>query len=116
MSELKVMREIMLEAPRLQCRLFRNNVGVMEDARGNKVKFGLTLGSADLIGWSTRLSTVARFMAIEVKAPGWKPPKSGPKFEAWQRQRAFLDAVVAAGGIAGVAQSVEDFRRIVTAP
>jgi hypothetical protein len=56
-------------------RLFRNNTGVLRDANGRPVSFGLCKGSADLIGWTTRTITadmvgqqVAVFTSIEVKA------------------------------------------------
>jgi hypothetical protein len=65
---------------------------------------------ADLIGWTTRTITpdmvgqqVAVFTSIEVKsASGRLRPE----------QRQWLEAVQAAGGIAGVARSVEDAARL----
>ena len=93
-------------------RLHRNNTGTLRDANGRPVQFGLAKGSADLIGWTTRTITpdmvgqrVAIFTSIEVKtATGRVSPE----------QRQWLEAVQAAGGIAGVARSVEDALRIVT--
>jgi hypothetical protein len=49
---------------------------------------------------------VAVFLSIEVKTP---TGRIRPEQQAW------LDAVQAAGGIAGVARSVEDALRIMTA-
>ncbi len=77
------------------------------------MQFGLCKGSADLIGYRSIAitpdmvgTTVAVFLSIEVKtATG----KLRPEQQQW------LDAVQAAGGIAGVARSVEDALRIVTA-
>ena len=95
-------------------KLFRNQVGSLPDPRtGRLVTFGLARGSADLIGWRSITitpdmvgTTVAIFASIEVKTPtGRLRPE----------QRAWLDTVQAAGGIAGVARSVEDALRIVTA-
>lgn len=51
-------------------------------------------------------TTVAVFASIEVKTP---TGRLRPEQQQW------LDAVQAAGGIAGVARSVEDALRIVTA-
>jgi hypothetical protein len=90
--------------------LYRNNTGTLRDANGRPVQFGLCKGSADLIGWTTRTITpdmvgqqVAVFTSIEVKsATGRLRPE----------QRQWLEAVQAAGGIAGVARSVEDAARL----
>lgn len=79
-------------------RLFRNNVGTLQDIRGQYVRYGLCIGSADLIGWLHG----GRFLAVEVKRPGGKPTKE---------QAAFLAAVNASGGLGILARSVEDFTR-----
>ena len=87
-------------------RLYRNNCGVLRDQRGVPVRYGLQPGSADLIGWRTITITpemvgqqVAVFTSIEVKsATGRLRPE----------QRQWMEAVQDAGGIAGVARSVED--------
>ena len=100
MTEADIMRQIQLAATKLGARLFRNNVGMATTNTGSVIRFGLAVGSADLIGWSA----TGKFIAIEVKRPYGKPTKE---------QRRFLDAVVAAGGIAGVARSVEDAVEII---
>lgn len=90
-----------------QTRLFRNQVGSLPDPRtGRLVTFGLAKGSADLIGWRTVTITldmvgqqVAVFTSIEVKTP---TGRVRPEQTAW------LQAVHGAGGIAGVARSVDD--------
>ena len=92
--------------------MFRNNTGVLQDRNGRPVQFGLAKGSADLIGWRTRLITedmvgqqVAVFTSIEVKsATGRLRPE----------QQQWLDAVQKAGGIAGVVRSVDDALLLVT--
>ena len=98
---------------RSDLRIFRNQVGQLPDPRtGRPVQFGLARGSADLIGWRTVVITpemvgqrVAVFTSIEVKTPtGRLTPQ----------QRHWLSAVMAAGGIAGVARSVADALQIVT--
>jgi hypothetical protein len=91
----------------------RNNTGTLRDQNGRPVSFGLARGSADLIGWRTVTitpdmvgSTIAVFTSIEVKtATGRLRPE----------QQQWLDAVQAAGGIAGVARSVEDAQQIMAA-
>jgi hypothetical protein len=92
---------------RQDVRLFRNQVGQLPDPRtGRPVQFGLAKGSADLVGWKTIEVTpdmvgqqVAVFTSIEVKTP---------KGRATPYQQAWLQSVEKAGGIAGIARSVED--------
>ena len=111
-SEQTIQQQIRIACSKGVCRLFRNNTGTLKDANGRPVQFGLCKGSADLIGWTTRTITpemvgthVAVFTSIEVKtATGSLRPE----------QQQWLDAVQAAGGIAGVARSVEDALRIMT--
>ena len=105
-SEQHIQQHIRLACSTGPVRLFRNNTGVLRDANGRPVQFGLCKGSADLIGWTTRTITaemvgqqVAVFTSIEVKTPtGRLTPE----------QRQWLEAVETAGGIAGVARSVQD--------
>ena len=94
-------------------RIFRNNTGSLPDPRtGRPIQFGLTRGSADLIGWRTITITpemvgqrVAVFTSIEVKTP---TGRLTPAQSAW------LGTVRGAGGIAGVARSVGAAFEIVT--
>jgi hypothetical protein len=96
---------------RPEARIFRNQVGSLPDPRtGRLVTFGLAKGSADLIGWRTITVTpamvgtrLAVFTSIEVKtATGRVRPE----------QQAWLEAVQQAGGVAGVARSIDDAVRI----
>ena len=94
-------------------RLFRNSVGSLPDPRtGRLVTFGLARGSADLIGWRTLVITpemvgqrIAVFTSLEIKT------HSGRLSPA---QTHWLHAVRSAGGIAGVARSVDDAARILS--
>ena len=112
MSEQQIQQHIRLALSRGSVRLYRNNTGTLRDQHGRPVSFGLCKGSADLIGWTTRTITpdmvgqqVAVFTSIEVKtATGRLRPE----------QRQWLEAVQAAGGIAGVARSVEDAQELTT--
>lgn len=72
---------------------------------------GLPSGFADLFGLVPVIvgphlygETVARFVALEVKAPDGRVRK---------QQRAFLDAIERNGGLAGVARSPADALRII---
>jgi hypothetical protein len=112
-SEQTIQQHIRIACSTGNTRLFRNNTGTLRDQDGRPVQFGLCKGSADLIGWKRVTitpemvgSTVAVFLSIEVKtATGRLRPE----------QQQWLDAVQAAGGIAGVARSVEDAQRIMAA-
>lgn len=92
---------------RSDLRLFRNSVGSLPDPRtGRLVTFGLAKGSADLIGWRTITITpdmvgrqLAVFTSIEVKTP---TGRIRPEQHAW------LSTVQGAGGIAGIARSIQD--------
>jgi hypothetical protein len=118
------MRAIMLRVGGLfNVRIFRNNTGTgwvgtqikskpgtitLKDYR--PLHAGLCTGSSDLIGWKTIEITpemvgqrVAVFMAIEVK---------GPKGRLSAGQRNFIDAVTAAGGVAGIVKSADEAAEI----
>jgi hypothetical protein len=118
-SESDLYGQLMIEATRLGHRLFRNQVGRAryKSARGDvfTVPYGVGgVGGSDLIGWSFawfddgRVSTpaekVAIFTAIEVKQKGKKATKE---------QAQFLEAVRAAGGIAGVCTSISDYHKLI---
>jgi hypothetical protein len=109
-SEQSIQQHIRLTCSTGATRLFRNNTGTLRDQHGRPVSFGLCKGSADLIGWTTRTITpemvgsqVAVFTSIEVKAASGR---------LRPEQRQWLDAVQAAGGVAGVARSVDDARAL----
>jgi hypothetical protein len=112
-SEQTIQQQIRIACSNGDTRLFRNNTGTLRDQHGRPVQFGLCKGSADLIGWKRVTVTpdmvgqqVAVFLSIEVKTP---TGRIRPEQQQW------LDTVQAAGGIAGVARSVDDALRIVTA-
>ena len=109
-SEQQIQQHIRLALSTGSVRLFRNNTGTLYDRQGRPVQFGLAKGSADLIGWTTRTITpemvgqrVAVFTSLEVKA---ERGRVSPE------QRQWLEAVQAAGGIAGVVRSVEEAERV----
>lgn len=95
-------------------RAFRNNVGEAHyvDRRGKQwhVIYGLAPGSSDLIGFATKIITqedvgkeFARFLSIETKIRNGK---------VTEEQEAWLRMVHARGGLAGIARTVDDARRI----
>ena len=61
-------------------------------------------GIADILGIFN-----GKFLAIEIKAESWSPPKVGTKqYKHFKEQEDFLFHVQANGGIGFFAQSVED--------
>lgn len=113
-SEQTIQQHIRVACSKGDCRLYRNNCGVLRDQRGVPVRYGLQTGSSDLIGWRTITITpdmigqrIAVFTSIEVKSATGR---------IRQEQQQWLDAVTAAGGIAGVARSVEDAQRLLAQP
>lgn len=110
-TEAAIQQEIRLAAGSVGTILFRNNQGAYQDYRGRLVRYGVcNPGGSDLIGWTPVTVTpdmigrqLAVFTAIEVK---------GPRSKVTEAQQRFIDAVRKAGGFAGIARSVEDFRAI----
>ncbi len=118
-GETKIMRRLRLFAQRRwNCRLFRNNVGLawtgkaMVTALGvlikrpYQIKFGLCVGSADVIGFTCVTvtpdmvgRTMAQFTAVEVK---------GKHGHLTDSQRAFIAMVLEHGGRAGAVRSAEE--------
>lgn len=96
-------------------RVWRNNVGIIELPTGGRLRYGLGIGSADLVGLVTMdlLRFVsngtdpvyvgqchpARFFALETKWPGKRPTSV---------QRAWAEVVRSLGGFAGVVTSVDE--------
>lgn len=139
MSETKVVvPSVMLEISRRGATAFRVNTGTGWVGSGKPVRItravtvtlqpgdmvlrgpvrplhaGLVKGGSDIIGWQARKITpdmvgltIAQFLAIECKDAGGR---LSPE------QSVFLDNVSAAGGLAGVAKSPEDARKILKIP
>lgn len=109
-SEDGVSKLVRLEASHTGVRLWRNNVGVLMNAEGRPVRFGLAndspainrvLKSADLIGIRPVVitpghvgQTLGQFVSREVKTPGWR--YTGTERE--QAQMAWAEVITAAGG------------------
>ena len=109
-SESAVSAQVRLEASRKGVLLFRNNVGVLPDANGRPVRYGLAnesaeqnkaIKSADLIGIRPVLieprhvgHTIGQFVSREVKKGGWV--YTGKGREAAQMN--WVKAIVARGG------------------
>lgn len=88
MRESDILQQVRLRASQLGAILWRNNTGMLRNDQGRPVFYGLCKGSSDLIGIFK-----GRFTALEIKQPGKHPTPE---------QKAFIDAVNKAGGIAAV--------------
>ena len=124
-SENLVQQKIRILAGYCGATLMRNNSGAATDQTGRLIRYGLgndsaqlnqVVKSSDLIGF-TELTIQARhigkkmaiFTAIEVKATGWQYRPADKRAVA---QRAFIDIINNAGGLAGFAQCEDDLKRI----
>ena len=103
-DETDLMRTIHDTLVRVGVTMWRNNVGIATWQSGGKTRYGLGVGSADLIGCYR-----GRFVAVEVKSPSGR---QSPEQACWQR------AVEAAGGLYVLARPgpgcVEEVVRTVT--
>lgn len=127
MNEATVIKLIRLEAARLGIDLWRNNSGACKDITGRLIRYGLAnesgklnkyIKSSDLIG-STPVNVympdrgwvkIGLFTAIECKHSDWV---FNPNDEREVAQLNFHEIVRFAGGLAGFARSVDDFKKIV---
>jgi len=106
--ETKIQNLILMKLSEAGCLVFRNETagawvgkmlhreaGQVTLTNASMVKFGLAVGSADIIG----IAPCGRFLAIEIKTS---------KGRATKEQLRFIEAVNNAGGIAGVCRSVDE--------
>lgn len=94
-AETNLMNACMVAMSEAGCLVWRNNTGVLPDRRGIPIRFGLCVGSGDLIG----IAPDGVFVSVEVKT------KTGRATDAQLR---FVDAVRSKGGRSGIARSPED--------
>ena len=131
MSEHITQQQILLAHGSGSVRLWRNNVGTGWAGQATKVTpgnlrtvsqalmpgdvvirqgrplhAGLCVGSSDLIGYR-QVDGIAQFVALEVKSATGRPTA---------QQVQFLDHIQAAGGLAGIARSVDDAAAILQLP
>ncbi len=111
-SEAWAQSVVRLEASEKGVKLFRNNVGVLEDKTGRPVRYGLgndspkmneVIKSGDLIGLKSVIITPAmighrfgQFVSVECKSPGWQ--FTGTSRE--KAQLAWANLVNSMGGMA----------------
>lgn len=121
MLESAVTSHVRLAAAQVGVSLWRNNCGGFYDETGRFVRYGLgseaKLASSDFIGIRPILitpemvgSVLGVFTAVEMKAENWRFNKNDKHL---LQQKQFIDIVNQNGGLAGFAQSVDDFYRII---
>jgi hypothetical protein len=111
--ETKIQNLILMSLSKAGCLVFRNEsagawVGKVLHKDANQVtltdarmmRFGLAVGSSDIVG----IAPCGRFLAIEIKTS---------KGRATKEQLRFIEAVNKAGGISGIARSVEDALKLI---
>lgn len=120
MSESPLQKRLIVMASQLGHRLFRNNVGMGWMGKSTRftkpmkinvypgdviirksvpVKFGLAVGSSDLVGFSS----TGKFIAIETKTIDGKTDK-----DRLEKQMNFIAQVQKSGGIAGIVKTDEE--------
>lgn len=112
-SESLILAKILRDVSGGAVRLFRNQVGKYQ-VNDRWISYGLHPGSSDIIGTKSVVitpdmvgKTVCLFVAIEVKKhDGVVKP----------HQQRFIDFISKSGGLAGVARSPEDARKILQIP
>lgn len=127
-SESAVQADVRLATARAGDWLLRNNVGVLKDARGRPVRYGLAndsealnakCKSADLIGIEQYVirpedvgKTVGIFRSIEVKPEDFHPSHlSGDDWARYQAQVVWRDKVNSLGGHAQIVSNVNQLVR-----
>jgi hypothetical protein len=101
MTHSELVRAIQLECSQGDVRLFINNTGQWQDGVGNWIRYGLCVGSSDLIGWRT-IFRIAQFVALEVKTG---------KGRLTKEQMSFGEQVERMGGVFACVRSVDDAKR-----
>ena len=100
--EQNIQKLIMLALTEAGCIVWRNNIGSYTTADGHFIRYGVGgVGGSDLIGVYKK---TGQLLAVEVKTSKGKPSAA---------QLNFIEQVRAAGGIAGIARSVEDALRLI---
>lgn len=124
-SESEIQQRIQIEAAMHGCILMRNNSGALLDKDGRLIRYGLgnvsekyneIMKSSDLIGITTLVITpdmlgkkIGVFTAIEAKSGDWKWKNTKREIA----QKNFIDWVIASGGFAGFANTLDSFKSVI---
>ena len=102
-TESNILNDCLIALSESGCTVWRNNTGVLKDANGRPIKFGLCVGSSDIIG----MSKDGLFLAVECKTLTGK---------ASADQERFMSRVRARGGRAGIARTAQEAVAISVSP
>lgn len=109
-KEKKIMDDVHKLLSKKNYTLFRNNVGMLSNSYGTKVKYGLCKGSSDLIGYKIHTvnendfgKKIAIFCAFEIKTE---------KGEVRENQNDFINTLNNNGGIAHVIRSNSEAEKL----
>lgn len=95
-SEANRQNEILIALSEAGCLVWRQNTGAYKEPKtGRVIRYGLCVGSSDVIG----MTPCGKFLAIEVKNATGRPRPE---------QTTFINAVRAKGGRAGIARTAEE--------
>ena len=103
MKEANVQALIMMALSDAGCLVWRQNTGVLPDRNGRLLRFGVCVGSSDIVG----ICEDGKFLAIEVKTALGQPTDA---------QLNFIRAVQRQGGRAGIARSAAEAVEIACKP
>jgi len=103
LKESSVQALIMMALSEAGCLVWRQNTGSLPDRNGRLVRFGLCVGSSDIVG----LCSDGKFLAIEAKTALGQPTDA---------QLNFIKAVQRQGGRAGIARSAAEAVEIACTP
>ena len=102
-SEGAVVNDCLLALSQAGCLVWRQNTGVLPDKNGRMIRFGLCVGSSDIVG----IAPTGHFLAIECKTALGQPTDA---------QVRFIAAVKRQGGRAGIARCGADAVAIALSP
>lgn len=112
-TESDLVKKIQLLSTENNNRLLRNSVGLAYSKEGTPIRYGLVVGSGDLIGWTRRLLTpemvgsyVAVFTSIECKKPKGRTTTS-------LEQLIWNESVINAGGISAIIRSEDEYLKAI---
>lgn len=127
-SEQITQKLIRLESSKINANMFRNNSGVLPNANGVPVRYGLAndskklnkyYKSSDLIGITPIIITqqlvgkvLGIFTAIEVKKGNWKYSNNEREEAQWR----FINLIKSKGGFAGFARTIQDYYQCLRVP
>lgn len=98
-SEANIQNAILIALSEAGCLVWRQNTGAYKDKTGRVIRYGLCVGSSDIVGICP--DGIALFIEVKTKNGAIRP-----------EQKKFIEACIRSNARAGIARSVEDALRI----